>query len=218
MDILAQLPTEARNPASERLDELTSREFVELMIAEESGVRAALQAQIGPIAQAIDELTACLDGGGRLIYMGAGTSGRLGVLDAAECPPTFQTDPEQILGLIAGGPGAMFRAVEGAEDRPELGASDLATLNLTSADMVVGIGASGRTPYVEGGLRFARERGARTLAVVCAERSVLEEAAGRAIVLLVGPEVLTGSTRLKAGTATKLVLNMLTAGAMVARG
>lgn len=149
------LETEARNPASERLDELTSVEIVELMNREDAGLAAVVGSQKQSIAQAIDAIAERLAGGGRLIYCGAGTSGRLGVLDASECPPTFQTDPSQVVGLIAGGPSAMFRAVEGAEDSPERGAADLAELKLTANDVVCGIASSGRTPYVIGAARYA---------------------------------------------------------------
>ena len=217
-DLLAELQTEARNPASARLDELSSVELVALMNAEDATVAAAVATQSRAVAQAIDVIAARLADGGRLIYLGAGTSGRLGVVDASECPPTFQSPPTQVVGLIAGGPGAMFQAVEGAEDSPELGASDLRTLNLTAKDIVCGIAASGRTPYVLGAVAYARSVGAFTVAVVCNAESELERAADLAIAPVVGPEVLSGSTRLKAGTATKLVLNMLTTGAMVRLG
>ncbi len=217
-DALAHLPTEAANPASARLDELTAVELVRLMADEDATVGAAVATQNGFIAQAVDAIAARLSQGGRLIYMGAGTSGRLGVLDAAECPPTFQSDPSQVVGLIAGGPGAMLQAVEGAEDSPELGAADLRALDLTAADVVCGIAASGRTPYVLGGVAYARSVGAWTIGVACNPASALERAVDVAIVPVVGPEVLSGSTRLKAGTATKLVLNRLTTGAFVRLG
>lgn len=218
MDTLQHLLTEARNPASDRLDELTSVELVELMNREDAGIAAAVATQKRPIAQAVDVIADRLGRGGRLIYLGAGTSGRLGVLDASECPPTFQTHPDQIVGLIAGGPGAMFRAVEGAEDSAKLGEVDLDALHLTAKDVVCGIATSGRTPYVIGAVRFARGRGAFTLGVVCTPDSVLEREVDLVIAPAVGPEVLTGSTRLKAGTATKLVLNTLSTGAMVRLG
>ncbi len=218
VDPLAELQTEARNPASARLDELTSVELVALMNAEDATVAAAVATQSRAVAQAIDVIAARLADGGRLIYLGAGTSGRLGVVDASECPPTFQSPPSQVVGLIAGGPGAMFQAVEGAEDSPELGAADLRTLSVTAKDVVCGIAASGRTPYVLGAIAYARSVGAFTIAVVCNAESELERAAELAIAPVVGPEILSGSTRLKAGTATKLVLNMLTTGAMVRLG
>lgn len=218
MDPLQHLPTEARNPASERLDELTSIELVDLMNREDGAVAAAVATQRVPLAQAIDVLAERLACGGRLIYLGAGTSGRLGVLDAAECPPTFQSPPEQVVGLIAGGQGAMFRAVEGAEDSPRLAEIDLEAIHLTAADVVCGIATSGRTPYVLGGVRYARSVGAFTLGVVCTPESELAREVDVCVAPVVGPEVLTGSTRLKAGTATKLVLNTLTTAAMVRLG
>ena len=156
--------------------------------------------------------------GGRLIYIGAGTSGRLGVLDAAECPPTFNTPPEQVLGLIAGGNGAMFRSVEGAEDHPELAAADLKAVGLCDKDVLLGIATSGRTPYVIGGLEYARSQGAYTIALACNREAAVTAHAELAVVPVVGPEVLSGSTRLKAGTATKMVLNMISTGAMVLLG
>lgn len=218
MDPLQHLQTEARNPASERLDELTSLELVDLMNREDGTLAAAVASQRVQIAQAVDAIAERFARGGRLIYMGAGTSGRLGVLDAAECPPTFQSPPEQVIGLIAGGQGAMFRAVEGAEDSPQFGEADLQALQLTANDVVCGIASSGRTPYVIGGARYARRVGAFTVAVVCTTGSELAQQVDLCIAPVVGPEVLTGSTRLKAGTATKLVLNTLTTGAMVRLG
>ena len=218
MDPLQHLPTESRNPASARLDDLSSAELVELMTAEDGTIAAAVRTQTAKIAAAIDAVAERLAAGGRLIYLGAGTSGRLGVLDATECPPTFLTKPEQIVGLIAGGPAAMFRAVEGAEDSEELGRADLEALELTSADAVFGIATSGRTPYVLGALRYAKSVNALSLAFACNPGSPLEALADIAIVPVVGPEVITGSTRLKAGTATKLVLNMVSTGAMVRLG
>jgi N-acetylmuramic acid 6-phosphate etherase len=159
-----------------------------------------------------------LSHGGRLIYIGAGTSGRLGLLDAAECPPTFRSDPSQVVGIIAGGLSAMFKAVEGAEDSQTLAAEDLQKLNLSSDDVVVGIATSGRTPYVLGGLDYARSVGAYTIGLACNRDSALRTRADVSIIPVVGPEVLSGSTRMKAGTATKMVLNMLTTGAMVLMG
>lgn len=218
MDPLQRLQTEARNPLSARLDELTSVELVELMNREDATVAAAVGTQKREIAQAVEAVADRLAKGGRLIYTGAGTSGRLGVLDASECPPTFQVPHGQVVGLIAGGPGAMFQAVEGAEDSPELGEKDLAALNLSANDVLVGIASSGRTPYVIGGLRYGRRVGAFTVGLVCTTDSEIASEAGLVIAPVVGPEILTGSTRLKAGTATKMVLNMLTTGAMVRLG
>ncbi len=218
MDALQHLQTEARNPNSDRLDELLSIEIVELMNREDAGIAAAVLSQKTAIAQAMDVVADRLARGGRLIYTGAGTSGRLGVLDASECPPTFQSHPDQVVGLIAGGPGAMFKAVEGAEDSHQQGADDLRALNLTNLDVVCGIATSGRTPYVIGGVRYARSMGAFTLGLVCTPESELHPEVDIILAPIVGPEVLTGSTRLKAGTATKLILNMLTTGAMIRNG
>jgi N-acetylmuramic acid 6-phosphate etherase len=210
--------TETRNPASREIDSLATIDLVRLMNAEDAGVAAAVATQVGKIAEAIDRLAPRVEAGGRLIYTGAGTSGRLGVLDATECPPTFSAPPEMVVGLIAGGPPALTRAVEGAEDRPELALADLAGIEFRSADTLVGIASSGRTPYVLAGLDRARELGAFSIAVVCNADSEVARRADLAIEPIVGPEVLTGSTRLKAGTATKMVLNMLSTGLMVRLG
>ena len=218
MDALQHLQTEARNPASERLDELTSVELVELLNREDHSVAAAVGTQSVRIAQAVEAIALRLARGGRLVYCGAGTSGRLGVLDAAECPPTFQSPPEQVIGLIAGGAGAMFKAVEGAEDSAKLGEIDLEAVHLTADDVVCGIATSGRTPYVLGAVRYARKVGAFTVGIACTSDAELSAEVDVPIVPVVGPEVLTGSTRMKAGTATKLVLNALTTGAMVRLG
>lgn len=212
------LTTEAINPASVDLDSLDTLELVRLINAEDAKVAAAVAGQAGAIADAIDLVAARLAAGGRLVYAGAGTSGRLGVLDAAECPPTFNADPGQVIGLIAGGERALTRAVEGAEDSPQQGAADLEAIGLTARDVVVGIAASGRTPYVIGALDKARSAGAATIAFTCNAGSAIAAHADLAIEVVVGPEVLAGSTRMKAGTATKMVLNMLTTGAMVRLG
>ncbi len=212
------LQTETRNPASMNLDQLTSVEIVRLMNDEDARVIPAVASQADIIAKAIDVIADRLQRGGRLIYVGAGTSGRLGVLDATECPPTFSTPPEIVVGLIAGGPPALTRAVEGAEDRPEFAEQDLRAINLAAGDVLVGIATSGRTPYVHSALEYARRLGAFTIAFSCNPDSDIIPLADLAITPVVGPEVLTGSTRLKAGTATKLVLNMLTTGAMVRLG
>jgi N-acetylmuramic acid 6-phosphate etherase len=218
MDQFQHLQTEAQNPASERLDELQSVEIVELMCKEDALIPAAVLSQKREISLAIDVLADRFSKGGRLIYLGAGTSGRLGVLDASECPPTFHTSPSQVVGLIAGGRGAMFEAVEGAEDSPAQGEQDLAAIKVTKNDVVCGIATSGRTPYVLGGIEYARKSGAFTIGLACTTDSELSKATDLSIAPIVGPEILTGSTRLKAGTATKLVLNMLTTGAMVRLG
>jgi N-acetylmuramic acid 6-phosphate etherase len=188
------------------------------MNAEDAKVAEAVGRETAAIARGIEVIADRLQRGGRLIYMGAGTSGRLGVLDAAECPPTFSTPPELVIGLIAGGPTALTRAVEGAEDHPEYAVADLKRIELTEQDVVVGIATSGRTPYVIGGLRYARERGAFAIGLACNDGSALVEVADLMITPVVGPEIISGSTRLKAGTATKLVLNMLSTGTMVRLG
>jgi len=215
---LGLLTTEMRNPHTRDLDNLTSLELVRLINAEDAKVAGAVAAEAGAVARAIDVIADRLGAGGRLVYAGAGTSGRLGVLDAVECPPTFNTDPGQVVGLIAGGREGLVRAVEGAEDSAEAGRQDLEDIDLTSADVVVGIAASGRTPYVIGALDYARKKGAFAIGFSCNREAEISRHADLCILPLVGPEVLTGSTRLKAGTATKMVLNMLTTGAMVRLG
>lgn len=210
--------TEQRNPASADLDEMSALEIVEVMNREDHKVADAVAAVLPDVARAVELAVAGMRRGGRLIYMGAGTSGRLGVLDAAECPPTFRTDPSLVVGLIAGGRGAMFQAVEGAEDSVALGAADLDELEVGDADVVVGIAASGRTPYVIGGLDRARERGAATVSLACNTGAAVSAHADVAIEVDNGPEVLTGSSRLKSGTSQKLVLNMISTAAMVRLG
>lgn len=212
------LVSETRHPASMNLDQLSTLEMVSLFNQEDHRVPEAVRKVLPAIAQAVDAAAGCLKAGGRMIYQGAGTSGRLGVLDASECPPTFGVPHGVVVGLIAGGPGALLKAVEGAEDNPVLGESDLVALTLTSRDIVIGIAASGRTPYVIGGLRYARTLGCRTVAISCNPHSPIAQEAEIAISPLVGPEVLTGSTRLKSGTAQKLILNMISTGAMVRLG
>jgi N-acetylmuramic acid 6-phosphate etherase len=213
-----ELVTEARNPASAELDRLSTIDFVRLVNSEDAKLANAVAEQAQGIAKAIDLIADRLAGGGRLIYVGAGTSGRLGVLDASECPPTFSADPEQVIGLIAGGSEALQRAVEGAEDSAEQGAGDLKDIKLSRRDVVVGIAASGHTPYVIGALKFAKDIGAATVGFSCNPGSPVTVQAEVGISVAVGPEVLSGSTRMKAGTATKMVLNMLTTGAMVKLG
>ncbi len=215
---LDQLTTEARNPASLDLDRLSALEIVQLMNAEDAKLVLAVEKVSAVIAEAIDIIAERLAKGGRLVYMGAGTSGRLGVLDAVECPPTFSTDPEMVQGLIAGGPAGFLKAIEGAEDSRQAGEDDLIALGLTNNDVVVGIAASGRTPYVIGGLDYARGVGAFTIGFSCNKDALQASHADLNIIPVVGPEILSGSTRLKAGTATKMVLNMLTTGAMVRMG
>jgi N-acetylmuramic acid 6-phosphate etherase len=218
MSMLDKLTTEGRNPASEAIDRLTPLEIVRLMNDEDATVAAAVRREEQAIARGIEIIAERLARGGRLIYLGAGTSGRLGVLDATECPPTFNTRPEQVIGLIAGGEAALTRAVEGAEDRPEFAVADLDRVGIGADDAVVGIATSGRTPYVIAGLQHARTKGAITIGFSCNGDPQLAAHADLTIVPVVGPEVISGSTRLKAGTATKMVLNMLTTGAMVRLG
>jgi N-acetylmuramic acid 6-phosphate etherase len=212
------LTTEARNPASAAIDEARAAEIVAMMNDEDTRTVAAVRAEADAIAWAIESVAEAFRKGGRLVYVGAGTSGRLGVLDAAECPPTFGTQPEMVIGLIAGGPPALTRAVEGAEDDASVGASAVDELKLDKRDVVVGIATSGRTPYVLGAMRRARERGALTIGIACNRPSLLSSAVDRVIAPVVGPEIISGSTRLKAGTATKMILNMITTGAMVLIG
>lgn len=212
------LLTEARNPRSAELDTAGALGIVEIMNSEDEKVVEAVRAEKAAIAQAIEWTADRFRRGGRLIYVGAGTSGRLGVLDASECPPTFSTPPEMVVGLIAGGAPALTKAVEGAEDYPEAGAADLAALNVDEKDLVVGIASSGRTPYVLGAMREAKRRGASTVGVACNRPSLLGAEVDLEIAPVVGPEVIAGSTRLKSGTATKMVLNMITTGAMILIG
>ncbi|MFI9254612.1 N-acetylmuramic acid 6-phosphate etherase [Streptomyces sp. NPDC053069] len=215
---LASLTTEAFRPELADIDRLPTLDIARLMNGEDAGVPAAVAAQLPRIAAAIDALAERMARGGRLVYAGAGTAGRLGVLDASECPPTFNTDPAQVVGLIAGGPEAMVTSVEGAEDSPELARQDLDALKLTPDDTVVGISASGRTPYAIGAVEHARALGALTIGLACNEHSALAAAAEHGIEVVVGPELVTGSTRLKAGTAQKLVLNMLSTITMIRLG
>jgi len=212
------LLTESRNPRSAAVDAATPLELVELMNAEDAVVVDAVRAEARSIATAVEWAADRFGRGGRLIYVGAGTSGRLGVLDASECPPTFSTPPEMVVGLIAGGPRALTRSIENAEDDPDQGAADLAALDVDGRDLVVGIATSGRTPYVLGAVREARRRGAATVGLACNRPSLLGAEVDLEIAVLVGPEVVAGSTRLKAGTATKMVLNMITTGAMIRIG
>lgn len=215
---LGSLVSETRNPDTLDLDNLSTLEMVTKFNQQDATVATAVSLTLPQVAAAVDAAAAALAAGGRLIYMGAGTSGRLGVLDASECPPTFGVPHGVVVGLIAGGPGALLKAVEGAEDDEQLGVSDLQALDLTANDMVVGLAASGRTPYVIGALRYARQQGCRTAAISCNPDSPIAHEAEIAISPVVGPEALTGSTRLKSGTAQKLVLNMISTGAMVKIG
>ena len=216
--MLENLTTEARNPASEKLDRLTAIEIVRLMNDEDAKIATAVRAEAESIAKAIDVITERMRVGGRLLYLGAGTSGRLGVLDASECPPTFNTDPDQVVGIIAGGYDALVRSIEGAEDVPDLAEKDLSDRNLNESDVLVGIATSGRTPYVVQGLSYARSVGAYAIGLSCNAGSELIAASDLMLTPIVGPEIVSGSTRMKAGTATKMVLNMLTTGTMVRLG
>jgi len=215
---LGSLVSESRNPQTMDLDALSTLEMVTRFNEQDARVAQAVKATLPEVAQAVDAAADALKADGRIIYMGAGTSGRLGVLDASECPPTFGVPHGLVVGLIAGGPGALLKAVEGAEDNPQLGEEDLKALNLTARDLVVGLAASGRTPYVIGGLQYARAAGCKTVAISCNPASPIAREADIAISPVVGPEALTGSTRLKSGTAQKLVLNMISTGAMVKFG
>ncbi|MGW5372250.1 N-acetylmuramic acid 6-phosphate etherase [Streptomyces sp. NPDC004009] len=215
---LASLTTEAFRPELAEIDRLPTLDIARLMNGEDAGVPAAVAARLPQIAAAIDAVAERMARGGRLVYAGAGTAGRLGVLDASECPPTFNTEPGQVAGLIAGGPEAMVTSVEGAEDSAELAREDLDALKIGPEDTVVGISASGRTPYAVGAVEHARSLGALTIGLSCNEHSALAAAAEHGIEVVVGPELLTGSTRLKAGTAQKLVLNMLSTITMIRLG
>ncbi len=215
---LDQLPTEQRNPNSAGIDRLPTLEMVRLINEEDKKVAYAVERELPSIAKAVDAIYAAIKNGGRLIYCGCGTSGRLGILDAVECPPTYSTDPELVKGVIAGGEPALFKAVEGAEDSFEGGREDMAAIRLCRKDILVGIAASGRTPYVLGAMAYAKELGCVTVAVTCNKNSEMNETADIGIGVEPGPEVITGSTRMKSGTAQKMVLNMLSTGAMVRLG
>jgi len=215
---LASLLTEARNPATEHIDQLPTLRMLELINDEDARIAAAVRAELPHLARAIDAIATRFQQGGRLFYIGAGTSGRLGVLDASECPPTFSVPADLVQGLIAGGDRALRLSSEHSEDSPDEGARDLTAAGFRQHDTLVGIAASGRTPYVLGALAHARALGALTIGLTCVPGSPISQAADIAITPATGPEVLTGSTRLKAGTATKLVLNMLSTGIMVRTG
>jgi len=228
MEALGSLITESRNPNSEHIDELSTLDMLTVINREDASVAASVAAELPHIARAVDEIAARFAHGGRLFYIGAGTSGRLGVLDASECPPTFSTPPALVQGLIAGGDPALRTSSEHSEDSPEQGARDLAAAGFGVAsqegdseptpDVLVGIAASGRTPYVLGALLHARSLNAFTVGLACVANSPISKVADLTIAPLTGPEVITGSTRMKAGTATKMVLNMLSTGVMVRTG
>ena len=215
---LKNMSTETRNQNTMNLDIMSPLEVVTVMNQEDAKVPEAIKPALPNIAQCVTWAISSIENGGRIIYMGAGTSGRLGVLDAVECPPTFGVAPEVVVGLIAGGEKAFVKAVEGAEDSRELGRQDLVDINLTKTDIVIGIAASGRTPYVLGGLAYAKEVGCHTVGISCNPGSAVGAAAELAIEVVPGPECLTGSTRLKSGTCQKLILNMISTATMVGCG
>ncbi|MEH7403325.1 N-acetylmuramic acid 6-phosphate etherase [Gottfriedia acidiceleris] len=216
--MLENLTTEIRNDRTSNLDQLSVDEFLKIMNEEDQKVALAVREQIPMISKVVQLVVEAFQNGGRLIYTGAGTSGRIGLLDAVECPPTFGTNPSEVVGLIAGGERAFIKAVEGAEDSEELGKEDLLRISLTKNDIVIGIAASGRTPYVIGALKYANEIGAKTVAVACNKGSKIGEVAFQKIEVDNGPEVLTGSTRLKAGTSQKLICNMISTASMIGIG
>lgn len=215
---LKKIATEQRNPNTMNIDCLSTLDMVKRINQEDHRVAEAVALVTDKIAQAIDVIADRLSRGGRLIYCGAGTSGRLGILDAVECPPTYSTDPEMVQALMAGGYRAIFQAVEGAEDSKELGVQDMKNIHFSAGDVLVGIAASGRTPYVLGCMEYAKELGAPTVSVTCCPGSVLDSFADIGIAPCPGPEVITGSTRMKSGTAQKMVLNMLSTGTMIKLG
>jgi N-acetylmuramic acid 6-phosphate etherase len=210
--------TETRNPASGEIDQLPTLEMLRVINQEDQQVALAVSQLLPEITHAVDAIAAAFDKGGRLVYIGAGTSGRLGILDASECPPTYGVSAEQVIGLIAGGHKAILQAVENAEDDAELGAQDLKNIQFCADDVLVGIAASGRTPYVLGAMAHARAVGATVCSISCNPGSPLAKAADISMVAVVGPEIVTGSSRMKAGTAQKLILNMLSTGAMIRTG
>ncbi|MBF6130364.1 N-acetylmuramic acid 6-phosphate etherase [Nocardia brasiliensis] len=218
MNEISALTTEEANPHTAALDAMPVEDMLRVMNAEDAGVATAVAQALPQIARAVHRIVAAREQGGRLVYVGAGTSGRLGLLDAVECPPTFGTDPGEVLGIMAGGAQAFTRAIEGAEDDPERGRQDMAAITLTARDVVVALAASGRTPYAIGALQYARSVGAATVAVSCNRHAELSAHADIGIEIETGPEVLTGSTRLKAGTAQKMVCNMLSTATMVRSG
>jgi N-acetylmuramic acid 6-phosphate etherase len=217
-DEIKKLVTEQRNPATMDIDTKSALEIVQLINAEDQKIAPVVEKELPYIAQAVEIVVPAFKRGGRLIYVGAGTSGRLGVLDASECPPTFGTDPEMVQGIIAGGYGALVRAVEGSEDLSENAARDLKERNLTDSDVVCGLAASRRTPYVLAAVKYARQIGAKTLYITCTPREEINFEVDVAICPVVGPEAVMGSTRMKAGTAQKLVCNMITTAAMIRLG
>ena len=216
--ILEGLSTETRNPDTMNLDEMSSLEIVQAMNNEDYKVPKVITGLLPIISKVVDICAEALKAKHRIFYMGAGTSGRLGIVDSSECPPTFNASPNEFIGLIAGGESAFIKAVEGAEDSEDLGKEDLIKRNFCKEDICIGLAASGRTPYVIGGLKYAKSIGAQTASISCNKDAKVSKFADYPIEAIVGPEVLTGSTRLKAGTAQKLILNMISTGAMIRRG
>ncbi|MCJ2148256.1 N-acetylmuramic acid 6-phosphate etherase [Bacillus paralicheniformis] len=215
---LGSLTTERRNERSSRIHQAKTIDILKIINDEDKTVAEAVQDVLPEVKTAVDFAVGSLKKGGRIIYIGAGTSGRLGVLDAAECPPTFSISPESVIGIIAGGEKALYKAVEGAEDHEAFGRRDLEAVNLSNNDTVIGIAASGRTPYVLGALKYARETGAKTVSLTCNENSAISQASEHSIEVVVGPEVIAGSTRMKAATAHKMILNMISTAAMIKMG
>lgn len=218
MDKISLLTTEKSNPKTHQIDEMTINEILNVMNEEDQTIALAVQKVLPQVEEVIKHVVKAFQNDGRLLYVGAGTSGRIGVLDAVECPPTFSTSPDLVQAILAGGEGAIFRAVEGAEDDEELGATDLKNIALTDRDVVIGIAASGRTPYVIGALKFANQCGATTVSLSSNENSIISNFASIHIEVVTGPEILTGSTRLRAATAHKMILNMISTASMIKTG
>jgi len=218
MDKISLLTTEKSNPKTHQIDEMSITEILNVMNEEDQTIAISVQRVLPQVEEVIKKVVTAFQNEGRLIYVGAGTSGRIGILDAVECPPTFSTSPDLVQAILAGGEGAMFRAVEGAEDDDELGATDLKNLSLTSRDVVIGIAASGRTPYVIGALKYANQCGATTVSLTSNENSIISQYASINIEVVTGPEILSGSTRLRAATAHKMILNMISTTSMIKMG
>lgn len=215
---ITKLNTEQQNPKTMNIDLMSTEEIITVINQEDTLVPNVLARQVPNISEVVDKIVAAFKQGGRLIYVGAGTSGRLGIIDASECPPTYGTDPGMVVGIIAGGKEAMTEAIEGVEDDKQQGQTDMKEISLSAKDVVVGIAASGRTPYTIGALEYAKQLGAVTVSVVCSKDSEMEQVSDYTIAAVVGPEVITGSTRMKAGTAQKLILNMLSTASMIKMG
>ncbi|CAM5223577.1 N-acetylmuramic acid 6-phosphate etherase OS=Ureibacillus acetophenoni OX=614649 GN=murQ PE=3 SV=1 [Ureibacillus acetophenoni] len=218
MDKISLLTTEKSNPKTHQIDEMSITEILNVMNEEDQTIAISVQRVLPQVEEVIKKVVTAFQNEGRLIYVGAGTSGRIGILDAVECPPTFSTSPDLVQAILAGGEGAMFRAVEGAEDDDELGATDLKNSSLTSRDVVIGIAASGRTPYVIGALKYANQCGATTVSLTSNENSIISQYASINIEVVTGPEILSGSTRLRAATAHKMILNMISTTSMIKMG